>query len=376
MRKERKLRVGIVGVGGIARHYHIPSYRRSGNVEIAAVCDISEAALEQLREEHKIDDCYTDYHTMLREDDLDIVSICTTNDMHYPIAMEAMRQGVDVFCEKPLALTYAQARRMYQTAQDRGIKTGVNFSHRRTPAAQLAKEIVSSDVLGDIYYVAAIYAAGSTEYAKRPWTWRNDRSRAEFGGLGDMGSHIIDMTLWWLGCDVDAISANMQTFVPERISRRTGENMPVTTEDQGMLLLNYSNGAMGYVCGSYTFTGRGFDQRVEIYGRNGGLMYDQQHPYELQVYLPPEALEDYVVLREGGTKDRPYTTILVPERLQGRHEDDAEVRRTVLMDYVKAYRSEEPFDFSPGFYEGMRVQEVLEASREAASRLRWIELPL
>lgn len=375
MEKEQ-LQVGVIGVGGIARHYHIPSYQRSENVKVVALCDISEAALEQVRDQFEIESCYLSHHAMLQREDLDIVSICTTNDMHYPIAMEAMRQDVDVFCEKPLALTYAQAKKMHRTAQDRNIKTGVNFSHRRTPAAQLANEIIGSDALGDIYYVAAIYAAGSTEYARRPWTWRNDRSRAEFGGLGDMGSHIIDMVLWWLGCDVEAVAANMQTFVSERISPRTGEPTPVTTEDQGMLLLDYSNGAMGYVCGSYTFTGRGFDQRVEIYGSDGGLMYDQQHPYELQVHLPSEILEEYTVLREGGTRARPYTTILVPERLQGLVSDGQRERRTVLMDYLDTYRSEEPFDFSPGFYEGMRVQEVLEASREAASSRRWVGLPL
>ncbi len=374
--KREQLRVGIIGLGGIAKNYHIPSYQRSENVKIAAVCDISEAALEQVQDRYKIANCYLDHHNMLQKETLDIVSICTTNDMHYPIAMEAMRQGIDIFCEKPLALTYAQAKKMYQTAQDRGIKTGVNFSHRRTPAAQLANEIVGSGMLGDIYYVAAVYAAGSTEYAERPWTWRNDKSRAEFGGLGDMGSHIIDMVLWWLGCDVEAVAANMRTFVPKRTSAQTGETMAVTTEDQGMLLLNYSNGAMGYVCGSYTFTGRGFDQRVEIYGSDGGLMYDQQHPYELQVHLPSEMLEEYAVLREGGTRDHPYTTILVPERLQGIGDDGPGKRRTVLMDYLHAYRSEEPFEFSPGFYEGMKVQEILEASRQATSYRRWIELPL
>ncbi|MFP3897483.1 MAG: Gfo/Idh/MocA family protein [Anaerolineales bacterium] len=374
--KRKQVRVGIVGVGGIARNYHIPSYQRCENVEIVTACDISEAALEGVRERYEIENCYRDCHTMLRKEELDIVSICTTNDMHYPIAMEAMRQGIDVFCEKPLALTHAQARKMYQTAQDRGIKTGVNFSHRRTPAAQLANEIVSSSALGDIYYVAAVYAAGGTEYVKRPWTWRNDKSRAEFGGLGDMGSHILDMVLWWLECDIESVAANMRTFVPKRISPQTGETMAVTTEDQGMLLLNYSNGAMGYVCGSYTFTGRGFDQRIEIYGSDGGLMYDQQHPYELQVHLPPKILDEYAILREGGTRDRPYTTILVPERLQGIVDNQEGKRRTVLMDYLDAYRDKGPFDFSPGFYEGMKVQEILEATREATSSRRWIELPL
>ena len=151
--------------------------------------------------------------------------------------------------------------------------------------------------------------------------------------------------------------------------------MRVTTEDQGTLLMTYSNGAMGYLCGGYTFTGRGYDQRAEVYGNKGGLMYDQQRPFELQVHLAEEYLDRYTVIREGGTRDTPYTTILVPERHHGLVPGQS-VRRTVLMDYVDAYRAEGPFDFAPGFLEGMKVQEVLEAVRQADRARCWISLPL
>ena len=152
--------------------------------------------------------------------------------------------------------------------------------------------------------------------------------------------------------------------------------MKVTTEDQGSLLIAYSNGAMGYLCGSYVFTGRGYDQRVEVYGSDGGLMYNQQHPYELEVHLAPELLEGYQVLRRGGTRDTPYSTILVPERLQGLLDGEPDARRSVIMDYVDAYRTRGAFTFSPGFYEGMRVQEVLEACRRAEEGRCWVDLPL
>jgi len=265
---------------------------------------------------------------------------------------------------------------MYEAASAKRLKTGVNFSHRRTPASRLAKEIIDSGALGEIYYVSAIYAAGGTGYASRPGSWRNDRARAGYGGLGDMGSHVIDMVLWWLGCDIVSVSAVTRTFVPERIDRNTGLPMKVTTEDHGSMLLNYANGAVGYLCGSYTFTGRGYDQRIEVYGSEGGLIYDQQRGYELQVHLAPEYLERYVVTREGGTRDTPYTTILVPECHLGIIDGDPDMRRTVLMDFVDAYRADGPFTFSPNFYDGMRVQEVLEAGRCAEETRAWVDLPL
>jgi predicted dehydrogenase len=370
------LRVGIVGAGGIARNHHVPSYLRCEDVQVVAACDISEAALEQMREQHGVTRLYRDYEEMLARESLDLVSICTSNDSHHPAALAAMAAGLDVFCEKPLALNLSQAVEMYEVARDRGVRTGVNFSHRRTPASMLAREIIASGALGPIHQVIAIYAAGATGYADRPGTWRNDRARAGYGGMGDMGSHILDMVNWWMDSEPVSLTAQTRTIVPERLDRDTQRPMRVTTEDQGQLLLAYANGAMGYLYGGYCFTGRGYDQRIEVYGSEGGLMYSQHHAYELEVYLPAEALRGYQVIRRGGTPDTPYTRILVPERLQGQVPGHPGVRRTVLMDYVDAYRREGPFAFSPGFLEGVKVQEVLEACTLSESRRGWVDLPL
>ena len=321
-----------------------------------------------------IERLYRDYEEMLDKEDLDIVSICTSNNMHYPTAMAAIERGIDIYCEKPLAMNLAEAREMYDAATERKIKTGVNFGHRHTPACQLAKEIIANGALGKIHYVSALYAAGSPDFGSRPGTWRQMRELAGFGGLGDMGAHIIDMMMWWLGSDITDVVSQMQTIVPERISQATGQPMKVTTEDQGDLLVRYANGAMGTIFGGYTFTGRGYDQRVEVYGSEGGMMYDQQHPYELQVYLKPEYLKRYTVIRTGGTRDRPYTTILVPERLHGTDYDGKP--RTMLMDYLDAYRTADDWIFSPGFREGLKVQEVLEAAAQSSLARCWISLPL
>lgn len=376
MSARKTLRVGLVGAGGIARNHHVPNFRRCPKVEVVAACDVNAKALEAIKQQHGIERLCADYADLLALDSLDVVAVCTSNDKHYPVVMAAIERGLDVFCEKPLALNLAQAKEMASAAVAKGTKTGVNFSHRRTPAAQLAKEIISSGVLGDIYYVSAVYAAGWPEYAKRPGTWRNQKDKAGYGGMGDMGSHIIDMMRWWLGCDITEITARTRTFVPQRLSGETGAPMPVTTEDQGTILVSWANGAMGYICGSYTFTGRGYDQRVEVYGANGGLMYNQQHPYELEVYLPAEAVKQYHVLRQGGTTDTPYTTVLVPERLQGLVPRQPGVRRSIIMDYVDAYRADGPFVFSPGFAEGLAVQEILEATTLAERERRWVSLPL
>lgn len=372
----RTLRVGIIGAGGIARNHHLPSYRRCTGVDVVAAADVSEAALGPLCEQHDGVRPYTDYREMLDREELDIVSICTSNDAHHPAAMAAMERGIDVFCEKPLALNYSQACEMFEAARLHGTRTGVNFSHRRTPASRLAREIIASGALGTVHQVIAVYAAGGAGYAERPGTWRNVRERAGYGGLGDMGSHIVDMVRWWLDAEVTTLCAQTGTLVADRLDRDTLRPFRVTTEDQGQILASFSNGAMGYLYGGYVFTGRGYDQRIEVYGSEGGLMYSQHRSYELDVFLPPEHLKRYQVIRQGGTRDTPYARVLVPERLQGCLDGDPGARRTVLMDYVDAYRAEGPFSFSPGFYEGMRVQEVLEACTLSEGRRGWVDLPL
>jgi len=368
----QKVRVGIVGVGGIAK-WHIRGYQRCEGIDVVAACDVRPEALAEVREAFDIQHTYADYCEMLAKEPLDLISVCTPNDMHYPVTMAAIERGLAVFCEKPLALTFAQAREMTKAAAEAGVRTGVNFAHRITPASRFAREIVGSGVLGNIYRVAAVYAAGWPRYAERPFTWRNDAARAGFGGMGDMGSHIMDMMLWWLDTDVSSLAAHARTFVPEREDPVSGERVQVTTEDQGSLLLQYGNGAMGYLCGSYVFTGRGYDQRAEVYGSEGGLMYDQQRPYELQLWLPEEQMARFTVIRHGGVPDRPYHTVLVPERLHGK---DGAGPGSIVEAFAKSLRTGQPNDLVPTFEDGLRVQEVLEASARAAASRAWVDLPL
>ena len=366
------LRVGIVGTGGIARS-HMRAFGRCPQVQVVAACDVSADALDRFGQGFGIKRTYRDYAQMLDREELDLISICTPNDMHYFVVMAACAQGLHIFCEKPLALTYSQAREMTEAARRAGIRTGVNFSHRITPASRLAHEIIRSGALGEIYRVAAVYAAGWPQYAQRPYTWRNDAAKAGYGGMGDMGSHIMDMMMWWLDTDVSALAAHTKTFVPERTDAATGKRVPVTTEDQGSLLLQYGNGAMGYLCGSYVFTGRGYDQRAEVFGAEGGLMYDQQRPHELQLWLPEEQMGAFTVIRRGGTPDRPYHTVLVPERYHAR---DDRGPRSIALAYVEALLADREDDLVPTFEDGLRVQEVLEACSRAAISRAWVDLPL
>lgn len=370
--KER-IRVGIVGCGAIAQSQHIPGYLRSENVEIAALCDVDEALLQSVGEQHGVPHLTTDYRALVAREELNAVDVCTVPNVHFPIAMAAIEAGKHVFCEKPLALTYANARQLHEAAEAAELKTGMGFVHRVTPAARLAHRIISEGDLGEIYSVMAIFSAGGADFAQQPMRWRNQKAVAGSGALFDLGSHMIDMVRWWLGREITSLCAQTRIFVEQR-RWPTGESAAVDSDDASTVLANFEGGAMATFINSFAATGRGFDQRVEVYGSNGALIYDQATPMELAVCIGKEMLKLSAAAGVDRRKKEPYPALAVPEDLRDRWWTGGGAARTLTPDFIAAIRGEDAF--LPTFYEGMKVQEALEAGLLAAEEEKWVKLPL
>ena len=117
---DRKLKIGVIGAGGIAAHAHMPGYAKMDNVEIVAVCDILKDRAEQVAEKFSIPAVYTDYKDVLNILNLDAIDICTPNYLHSKIACEALEKGINVFCEKPDAVSVAEAEKMKAAAEKSG----------------------------------------------------------------------------------------------------------------------------------------------------------------------------------------------------------------------------------------------------------------
>ncbi len=370
---KQKIRVGIVGCGGIAQSQHIPGYQRSENVEIAALCDVNETLLKQVGEQQAVPRLMRDYQELIALPDLDAIDICTAPDSHFPIALAALNAGKHVFCEKPLALTYPDAKTLYDIAQAAGLITGVGFVHRVTPAARLAHQLVSTGALGEIYSAMAIFSAGGANYAAQPMRWRNQQAIAGAGALFDLGSHMIDMVRWWLGQEITAVTAQTRIFVPQR-QWPNGESATVDTDDASTILATFEGGAMATFINSFVATGRGFDQRVELYGSNGALIYDQATPNELAVCIGEEMLKLSAAAGVDRRKKEPYPAMRVPENLRDRWWTGGGSTRSLTPDFVAAIRGEAAL--LPTFYEGMKIQEVLDAALLSVVEERLIRLPL
>ncbi|MFB5760630.1 Gfo/Idh/MocA family protein [Paenibacillus medicaginis] len=195
IQKQKILRVGIIGCGGIANGKHIPSLSAQKNVELVAFCDIiEERAIESARKIGREDIAiYTDYKELLKDESIDLIHVCTPNKSHSFITIDALEAGKHVMCEKPMAKTAKEARAMLETAKRTGKKLTIGYDNRYRPDSLLLKKIAERGDLGDIYFAKA-----HAIRRRAVPTWGVFLNEEEQGGgpLIDIGTHALDLTLW------------------------------------------------------------------------------------------------------------------------------------------------------------------------------------
>lgn len=190
-----KVRIGIIGCGGIATGKHLPSLKSISSVEMVAFCDIIESKAVSCAKDYGVPGAkvYTDYKKLLEDKSIDIVHVLTPNRSHSFISVDAMEAGKHVMCEKPMAINAAEAKLMVEASARTGKKLTVGYQNRHRPDSLFVKAEAESGSLGEIYYAKA------TALRRRAVpTWGVFLNEFEQGGgpLIDIGTHALDLTLW------------------------------------------------------------------------------------------------------------------------------------------------------------------------------------
>ena len=192
----RKLKAGIVGCGGIANAKHLPAMAACGLYEVTAFCDILPERAEESKRSFGTENAkvFQDYRDLLKED-LDVVYVTTPNRSHAEISIAAMKAGKDVMCEKPMAISYAEAEQMVNTAKETGRVLNIAYQNRYRPDAAYLKEMCRSGELGEIYFAKA-----HALRRRAVPTWGVFLNEEEQGGgpMIDIGTHALDLTLWMM----------------------------------------------------------------------------------------------------------------------------------------------------------------------------------
>jgi predicted dehydrogenase len=192
----RRLRVGVVGCGQIARTAHLPNYARCPDVELVAVADRHRARAELCAREFGGSRAFDSFEAMLEATDLDALSICVPNKFHAPYAIAALERGIHVLCEKPPAMTGDEAAAMAAAARRNGRVLTFGFHYRWGVEVGVVKRFVDAQDLGEIH---AARAVALRRRGIPGWGVFNDKALQGGGPLMDIGVHVLDLALWLMG---------------------------------------------------------------------------------------------------------------------------------------------------------------------------------
>lgn len=273
MSTAKKLRVGIIGTGGIS-HSHMAGYKRLGDrVEVVAACDIDEDKLTAYCKQYDIPKQYTDFSEMMAKEELDCVSVCTWNSVHKDATVAALRGGANVLCEKPMAMNTAEAEEMLAVSKETGKLLQVGFVRRFGNDAAAVKAFVDDGAFGDIYYAKATYLRRSGS----PGGWFGDKSRSGGGPLIDLGVHVIDLVRYLSGLPnpVSAYGSTYNNLGPDRASGgqkawTIGGVSTFTVEDFTAAMIKFDNGLTVSVETSFNLNVKHDSTNIELFGTKAG----------------------------------------------------------------------------------------------------------
>ena len=238
----------------------------------------------------------TDWHAAVTDPDVQFVDVASPNHLHADMAIAALKAGKHVACEKPLAGTLSDARKMRDAARKAKGKTFVWYNYRRVPALALARDLVQTGRIGRIYHVRAFYLQ---DWGKPdvPLIWRFQKKYTGSGAMGDLAAHIVDMTRFVTGQEiVEVAGAIMETFIKRRNipagstgggiadaarSTKTGRS---DVDDTTLFLARTSGGAVASFEATRLATGNQNRNGLEINGDRGSLRFDFEDMNHLRFY--------------------------------------------------------------------------------------------
>jgi len=229
-----------------------------------------------------------DWRSVCSDPDIDVIDICTPNNLHKDMALAAAAAGKHIYCEKPLGLSGSEAREIFEAAEAAGVRTVMGFNYICNPMLMLARDMIAAGELGDVYNFRGSYQEDYLSDPMTPFSWRCLRSEGGSGALNDLGTHLLSMSEFLLG-PIAAVLGKLSTVYRQRPDPQSGEARTVENEDIAQVLVTFEGGCSGTMEISRVATGRKCGLVVEIHGSKGSLVFDQERMNELSVYLAGDA---------------------------------------------------------------------------------------
>jgi len=385
----RELRIGIVGAGWMGK-VHAMSYRTALGAfgpepaipVLAAIADLNQDMAEHAARDYGIPRAVADWRQIVEDKSIDIVDICTPNDMHSDVALAALAAGKHVYCEKPLANTADLARQMAEAAARSGVTTLVGFNYIQNPVHKLGQAAIARGDLGELVYAKIMFNSDFMADRNLQHTWRNDIARAGSGVIGDIGAHCLSYFYHLVDREIEEVLCALQFVIPDHPAPlaaggfrmgATGDatrRIPNTTDDMATVMFRFQGGGAGHMEMSRVSTGIRFDIGYEIVGAKGMLRYDYERINDLDLYRDegPAAERGFTRMRMGPTDPR-YAALLPVPALGLGYNDYKAMEAREMIEAVAAGRPAYP-DFAFGY----RVQRVVEACQRSHAERAWVKV--
>jgi predicted dehydrogenase len=372
----KKIRAAIFGAGFMGR-VHAEGIRRLGNVETVAIAAETLAEAQGFAQANEIERSTGDYREILADPRVNVVHVCTPNQLHFPMVKAALEAGKHVICEKPLATSVAEALQMVTLARETGLANCTFHNIRAYPHAQNMRRIIESGELGEIWAVQGTYSQDWLLY-DTDWNWRIVIGPSRT--FADIGSHWCDLAEFVTGLKIQSVCADLHTFHKTRRKPRgpvqtfAGSSsppselreVPIETEDFGSMIFTMGE-ARGAMTVSQISAGRKNRLVLEIYGTKGGLTWDAERPDEL--WLGHRNEPNQIVIKDPALiheKAREFAD------LPGGHSEgyDDTFKQTFRRFYRTVADRSSPVDY-PTFEDGLRQLRILEAVLESSKKRAW-----
>ena len=269
--------IGVIGTG-FARRVQIPAFLECESARVVSVASGSRANAQAAAEEFGIHHFSEDWRETAAHPDVDLVCITTPPVLHREMVLFAVEHGKHVLCEKPMAMSVAEAEQMAAAFEGEPLLALIDHELRFQPGRQTARRMLADGAIGKVRHAKAIFQAPHRGDPGIAWNWWSDEA-AGGGALGAIGSHIIDSFNWFLGSGIASVVCQLQTHVKQRLDAH-GTMRQVTTDDEANLLLRFAGGeiaddATGLV--SVSMVERpSYRNAIEFYGSEGSIRVEHR----------------------------------------------------------------------------------------------------
>ena len=382
--------IGLIGTGFMGR-CHAIAFRTAAAVfpltivpRMEAVADVNLAAAQEVARRFGFARATADWRDLLDDPAVGVIAITAPNVLHKEMALAALAAGKHVYCEKPMALSLADAREMAAAAKASSAVHMVGYNYLANPAVIFARKLIDEDVLGEIVHFRCINDEDYMADPSVPYSWRCRRDAAGSGTLADLGGHAVSLALHLAG-PISSVSAKLSTVIaarpvldgqsldrsgPPSVAADGAPTAAVENEDQAVALLQFANGALGSLSSSRVAWGRKNYLAFEINGTKGTLCFDQERLNELRLFEAGAIGDDRNGFRTVpmGPEHEPYGAFLPAKGHQIGFNDKKAIEVARLMQAIAG--DIHPY---PSFDDGLAIEAVIEAIERSAAEGRWIE---